>query len=114
MKHAQCSSSSATTTMSWPRMENQIKTVNNHHNQINMKQISKFTLPVLAVMTLSFIMSCEPVKNSSPLTASNAAEKVYVEPGKYDEFYMFASGGFSGQVAVYGLPSGRLFKVTPV
>jgi nitrous-oxide reductase len=27
---------------------------------------------------------------------------------------MFASGGFSGQVAVYGLPSGRLLRVIPV
>ncbi|MBI1937954.1 MAG: Sec-dependent nitrous-oxide reductase [Ignavibacteriales bacterium] len=41
---------------------------------------------------------------------SDAASKVYVAPGSYDEFYAFMSGGFSGQVAVYGLPSGRLFK----
>lgn len=46
--------------------------------------------------------------------ASNAAEKVYVPPGKYDDFYAFISGGFSGQLSVYGLPSGRLFKVIPV
>ncbi len=46
--------------------------------------------------------------------ASDAAKKVYVEPGKYDDFYAFVSGGFSGQVATYGLPSGRLLKVIPV
>jgi len=46
--------------------------------------------------------------------SSGAAEKVYVAPGEYDEFYAFISGGFSGQLAVYGLPSGRLFKVIPV
>ena len=46
--------------------------------------------------------------------AADAAQKVYVAPGKYDEFYSFFSGGFSGQLAVYGLPSGRLFKVIPV
>ena len=46
--------------------------------------------------------------------ASSAAEKVYVAPGEHDEFYAFVSGGFSGQLAVYGLPSGRLFKVIPV
>lgn len=45
---------------------------------------------------------------------SNAAERVYVEPGKYDEFYAFLSGGFSGQLSVYGIPSGRLLKVVPV
>jgi nitrous-oxide reductase len=44
----------------------------------------------------------------------SGAEKVYVAPGSYDEFYAFMSGGFSGQVGVYGLPSGRLLKVVPV
>jgi nitrous-oxide reductase len=44
----------------------------------------------------------------------SAAEKVYVAPGEYDEFYAFMSGGFSGQVSVYGLPSGRLFRIIPV
>ena len=48
------------------------------------------------------------------LAAGDAASKVYVAPGQYDEFYSFLSGGFSGQVAVYGLPSGRLLKVIPV
>jgi len=46
--------------------------------------------------------------------SGNAAERVYVAPGEYDEYYAFVSGGFSGQLAVYGLPSGRLFKVIPV
>lgn len=46
--------------------------------------------------------------------ASDAAQKVYVPPGKHDDFYAFLSGGFSGQVSVYGLPSGRLLKVIPV
>ncbi len=46
--------------------------------------------------------------------AGDAAAKVYVAPGKYDEFYAFFSGGFSGQVGVYGLPSGRLLKHVPV
>jgi nitrous-oxide reductase len=44
----------------------------------------------------------------------DAASRVYVAPGQYDEFYMFASGGFSGQLSVYGLPSGRLLRVIPV
>ncbi len=46
--------------------------------------------------------------------ATNAAERVYVAPGELDEFYAFMSGGFSGQLGVYGLPSGRLLKVLPV
>ncbi|NNF01268.1 MAG: Sec-dependent nitrous-oxide reductase [Bacteroidia bacterium] len=51
--------------------------------------------------------------NSGVLT-SDAASQVYVAPGEYDEYYSFMSGGFSGQVSVYGLPSGRLLKVVPV
>jgi len=52
--------------------------------------------------------------SKGPLSAGGAAQKVYVAPGELDEFYAFLSGGFSGQVSVYGLPSGRLFKVIPV
>src|SRR5438552_1300328 len=51
---------------------------------------------------------------STDLTGGDAARKVYVAPGQKDEFYSFMSGGFSGQVSVYGLPSGRLLKVIPV
>ena len=43
-----------------------------------------------------------------------AAQKVYVPPGSHDEFYAFLSGGFSGNVTVYGLPSGRHLKDIPV
>lgn len=53
-------------------------------------------------------------KSSRGALSSSAAEKVYVAPGEHDEFYAFISGGFSGQLSVYGLPSGRLFKVIPV
>ncbi len=42
------------------------------------------------------------------------AKAVYVPPGEYDEFYTFMSGGYSGNVTVYGLPSGRLLKTIPV
>ena len=43
-----------------------------------------------------------------------AAEAVYVPPGEYDEFYAFMSGGFSGNLTVMGLPSGRLLRTVPV
>src|SRR6185437_2163215 len=57
--------------------------------------------------------SCKP-RNAAGAISSDAAEKTYVAPGKYDEFYNFVSGGFNGQVSVYGLPSGRLLKIIPV
>ncbi|MEK7682318.1 MAG: Sec-dependent nitrous-oxide reductase, partial [Chloroflexota bacterium] len=44
----------------------------------------------------------------------NAALKTYVPGGKYDEYYMFASGGQSGQVFVIGMPSMRLLKTIAV
>lgn len=72
-------------------------------------------LAVIAV--LSSFISCnnsESKKGSKGALASNAAEKVYVAPGEHDEFYAFLSGGFSGQLSVYGLPSGRMLKVIPV
>lgn len=44
------------------------------------------------------------------ISNEEAAKKVYVPPGEKDDYYAFLSGGYSGQVLVYGLPSGRLFK----
>jgi len=43
-----------------------------------------------------------------------AAMKVYVPPGDLDEYYMLASGGHSGQVYVYGIPSMRHIVTIPV
>jgi nitrous-oxide reductase len=43
-----------------------------------------------------------------------AAQKVYVAPGDLDEYYMFASGGHSGNVYVYGIPSMRHLVTIPV
>ena len=57
--------------------------------------------------------SCKP-KNTGDAAVGDAAQRVYVAPGKYDEFYNFVSGGFSGQMSVYGLPSGRMLKVVPI
>jgi nitrous-oxide reductase len=59
------------------------------------------------------LYSCAPKGPGSAVTG-NAASKVYVAPGQYDEFYNFVSGGFNGQMSVYGLPSGRLFRIIPV
>lgn len=59
------------------------------------------------------VNACKP-KNAGNAVTGNAAAKAYVAPGKYDEFYNFISGGFSGQMSVYGLPSGRLLRVIPV
>jgi len=78
---------------------------------------SKFKwLAYLFIMGLIFSACGENSKQQSKgaFGDQDVASKVYVSPGEYDEFYAFLSGGFSGQVSVYGLPSGRLLKVIPV
>ena len=70
-------------------------------------------LIALTIGVMIVLKSCKP-KNIASATSGDGAQKSYVAPGKYDEFYNFVSGGFSGQIAVYGIPSGRLFRVIPV
>ena len=65
-----------------------------------------------SVALLAF--ACATRQSGSGLTAGDAARAVYVAPGQYDEFYAFMSGGFNGQIGVYGLPSGRRLKTIPV
>jgi nitrous-oxide reductase len=78
------------------------------------KMKNKFVKAVLVLVLGSAVFtSCKP-KNSGDAVSGDAAQKVYVAPGKYDEFYNFVSGGFSGQMSVYGLPSGRMLKVVPI
>jgi nitrous-oxide reductase len=72
-----------------------------------------FRLSLLAMVSFGPMYSCKP-KNAGNAVSGDAASKAYVAPGKYDEFYNFVSGGFSGQLSVYGLPSGRLLRVIPV
>ena len=61
---------------------------------------------MLAAACLLFVQSCKPKTAQS--AAGGDAAKSFVAPGKYDEFYNIVSGGFNGQIGVYGIPSGRL------
>lgn len=71
-------------------------------------------LSVLVILAgLVVWQGCKP-KAPATVTMGDAASKVYVAPGQYDEFYNIVSGGFNGQIGVYGIPSGRLFKILPV
>jgi nitrous-oxide reductase len=65
-----------------------------------------------AIVVAVLFFSC---RTSAPsLATGDAAGRVYVAPGAHDEMYAFLSGGFNGQVSVYGLPSGRMLKLIPV
>ncbi|MBT8179698.1 MAG: Sec-dependent nitrous-oxide reductase [Eudoraea sp.] len=78
-----------------------------------MKKIKYSTLALLG-LALVFASCNDAGKSSNGALSSSAAEKVYVAPGEQDEYYAFLSGGYSGNLTVYGLPSGRMFKEIPV
>ncbi|MBC6492495.1 Sec-dependent nitrous-oxide reductase [Flavihumibacter stibioxidans] len=78
-----------------------------------MNKISTIGFGILATVTALSFNACKP-KNTGTAISGDAAAKAFVAPGQYDEFYNFVSGGFSGQLSTYGLPSGRLLRVIPV
>ncbi|NER09608.1 nitrous oxide reductase apoprotein [Muriicola jejuensis] len=78
-----------------------------------MKKV-KYSMLGLLGLSMIFIGCNDPGKSSNGALASSAAEKVYIAPGQRDSYYAFLSGGYSGNLTVYGLPSGRMFKEIPV
>ena len=76
------------------------------------RKITLLALLSLAPAALWAPMGCAP-PNANPSVKSNA-EAVYVAPGELDKYYGFLSGGQSGSVFVYGLPSGRFIRSIPV
>lgn len=80
--------------------------------------MKKFKYVMMLLGITALLGSCGNQGNdkgsSNGALSSSAAEKAYVAPGEHDEFYAFMSGGYSGNITVYGLPSGRMFKEIPV
>ena len=88
-----------------------------------MRTIRATEMPRLGILALAiFAAACAP---SAPKGAQKsgggatsdvaiAAQKTYVAPGDLDEYYLFSSGGHSGQVYVYGVPSMRHLSTIPV
>ncbi len=69
----------------------------------------------LALGALLAAPSCKREKAGSAGTeATAAAVATYVPPGQKDEFYLFYSGGHSGQIFVAGIPSMRHIATIPV
>jgi len=72
---------------------------------------------IVAALVASHCAPSAPAVRKAASGASDlavAAQKVYVAPGDLDEYYMFASGGHSGNVYVYGVPSMRHISTIPV
>ena len=70
----------------------------------------------LATQTISADSQFQKIMEKRGLTEEDAiaALKVYNPSGKHDEYYVFASGGQSGHILVYGVPSMRLLKYIAV
>lgn len=71
----------------------------------------------IALLGLSFSAACsasdlEQVMKERGLSEKDvlAAAKTYQPSGRKDEFIVFSSGGQSGQILVYGVPSMRIYK----
>ncbi|MEH7248413.1 Sec-dependent nitrous-oxide reductase [Neobacillus niacini] len=73
---------------------------------------------LLAGFVAATITFADFSKSTNNQAASNSnksdAEKVYVPFGEKDDYYLFASGGHSGQMFIYGVPSMRQIRTIPV
>jgi nitrous-oxide reductase len=78
-------------------------------------KLSRWVIGGAALAVASVLaFACQQAPQAGAGGIADAAQAVYVPPGEYDEFYAFMSGGFSGQITVMGLPSGRLLRTVPV
>jgi len=68
----------------------------------------------LAALWASVHLSGCATANGARSARGSAAERVYVKPGEHDAYYAFFSGGHSGQIFVYGMPSCRHITTIPV
>ncbi|HEU5078426.1 MAG TPA: Sec-dependent nitrous-oxide reductase [Opitutaceae bacterium] len=85
-----------------------------------MKSIHQLILAGASAAVLAVLSGCNPPgKNAAAASGKTAgvsspAARTWVAPGDKDEFYLFYSGGHSGQVYVAGLPSMRHITTIPV
>src|SRR5688500_11293618 len=84
------------------------------------KSLLHFIAPATIAASFLFAGCNPPGKTTSTASsgkaadAGSAAARTFVKPGDKDEFYLFYSGGHSGQVYVAGLPSMRHISTIPV
>lgn len=88
--------------------------ISNKRKESTMK--FKTVVLILAVVAALLMAGCSGKKGRTEARSDvqDAAIKTYVAPGDLDEFYLFKSGGHSGQVYIYGVPSMRHLATIPV
>jgi nitrous-oxide reductase len=73
---------------------------------------------LLAALVVTVFYACQggetTRRGAATGSAADAATATYVPPGDLDEFYLFYSGGHSGNVYVAGIPSMRHIATIPV
>jgi nitrous-oxide reductase len=76
----------------------------------------KFNTPIILGSILAALLGgCSAGGPETANTSGDSlAEKSFVAPGEKDEYYLFYSGGHSGQVFVAGIPSMRHIVTIPV
>jgi nitrous-oxide reductase len=101
MKQDICLNISVTTTKTTKPLNPYLTTMKNKFLNLN-----RNAMIYLVVIGIAFAFNaCKPRtggKADGSFVSADAAQAVYVAPGSYDEFYCFMSGGFSGQVTIYG------------
>ncbi|MGD8817185.1 MAG: TAT-dependent nitrous-oxide reductase [Acidobacteriota bacterium] len=68
---------------------------------------------LISVLAVGAALACTPAAETGQGDVQLAARS-YVGVGDWDKYYAFLSGGQSGSVFVYGLPSGRYIRSIPV
>src|SRR5215470_9632612 len=73
---------------------------------------------IISFLALAQLMltgcNSDPKQQKAAARTASMAQQVYVPPGKLDDYYAFLSGGQSGSVFVYGIPSCRFIKEIPI
>src|SRR5215467_10117968 len=72
------------------------------------------TLNAIALAVALGLTCCGKQTGTSQAERTANAVASYVAPGEKDEYYLFYSGGHSGQVFVAGIPSLRHIVTIPV
>lgn len=78
---------------------------------------TKLINSVLALALAAFVSGCDKNGANGKVNTKERNEGAvasYVAPGEKDEYYLFYSGGHSGQVYVAGIPSMRHISTIPV
>lgn len=82
--------------------------------RIHKSKLTWTGISILGLLVLSVVISCAKKPQVQRGGVAEAAIATYVAPGDLDEYYLFYSGGHSGNVYVAGVPSMRHISTIPV